>query len=219
MYAEIILSLQLIASYDLLNIHGRYLVMELMDTDLLRLRKKESSNKVPPDEFWKTKGKNIAIDILKGLEFLHSLQIIHKDIKSANVFIKQSTEKYITKIGDLDNIRKESTNYTHQTSYLLSPQYASPEQSANEPQNITIYSDIYSFGVLLWEIVTLEEPWKFVSTNISHQVVAGNFLRVHLDFLEGKKGLTDIIYQCCQLTPTDRPNSTKLIEMIENLPQ
>jgi len=199
----------------------RYLVMELMDSDLLRERLNHK-NKISPDEFWKTKGKNIAIDILKGLEFLHSHQIIHKDIKSANIFIKHSGEKFITKIGDLDNIRKQSSNYMNQTSYLVSPAYASPEQltMTNEPQNLTIYSDIYSFGVVLWEIVSLEVPWRYFTTNsISHQVVSGNFLKVHLELLsEDKNEIIEIISQCCQLIPENRPNSTKLIEMIDKLP-
>lgn len=88
-----------------------------------------------------------------GLKALHDLNIMHRDIKSANVFLNKDGS---AKIGDM-NVSKvasrEGLNYT-QTG---TPYYASPEVWRDEPY--TFVSDIWSLGCVLYETLTLKPPF------------------------------------------------------------
>jgi NIMA (never in mitosis gene a)-related kinase len=94
-----------------------------------------------------------AIQILKGLKTLDHLRILHRDLKSANIFI--SRDGKFAKIGDLNVavIAKHGTVHT-QTG---TPYYASPEVWRDDPYNSK--SDIWSLGCVLYEMATGRPPF------------------------------------------------------------
>jgi len=96
---------------------------------------------------------NIAIQVLRGLKALHSKHIVHRDIKSANIFLY---EEGIIKVGDLNvsKILKDGMNYT-QTG---TPYYASPEVWQN--QKYDGRSDIWSLGWVIFECMMHQPPFK-----------------------------------------------------------
>jgi len=191
--------------------YDRYLVMELMD---LNLYTQIGNVNCSPKQFWKNNGKNIALHVITALEYLHSFEIVHKDIKSPNIFIKIEEGQMVAKIGDIDNIRKVDKYYVCQTIEVMSPTWASPEQF--QTTKLTVASDIYSFGVLLWEIATLKTPWDgFSNPVISGKVTTGKFLEVHKKELKNKQ-LVAIISQCCQVD-LNRPTATEVKESILKL--
>ena len=83
-----------------------------------------------------------------GLRTLHALDIIHRDLKSANVFIGSDGS---VKLGDL-NVSKVLKNEMNQTQ-TGTPSYASPEVWRNETYSSK--SDIWSLGCCLYEMLTL----------------------------------------------------------------
>lgn len=95
---------------------------------------KEGSGHIPESEIW-----SILIQILRGLMGLHSKDIVHRDIKSANIFLYSDG---IAKIGDLNvsKIVKGGLFFT-QTG---TPYYASPEVWRDQPYDTK--SDIWSLG-------------------------------------------------------------------------
>ena len=99
-------------------------------------------------EIWK-----IFIQLVKGLKALHDLQILHRDLKSANVFLFKDGH---AKLGDLNvsKIAKRGLGYT-QTG---TPYYASPEIWKDLPYDNK--SDIWSLGCVLYEMITLNPPFK-----------------------------------------------------------
>ena len=96
---------------------------------------------------------SIFIQVVRGLRSLHELQIMHRDLKSANVFLFADSR---AKLGDLNvsKVAKKGLNYT-QTG---TPYYASPEVWRDQPYDVK--SDIWSLGCVLYEMITLKPPFR-----------------------------------------------------------
>lgn len=103
----------------------------------------------------------LAQGLASGLCYLHSSKIIHKDLTSYNVLIglDNSWEAKICDFGHSTFFGEK--NETAETS-ILSPAWSAPEV---EREGYSVKSDIYSFGVVLWELALLEHPCKKVLLN------------------------------------------------------
>ena len=95
-----------------------------------------------------------------GLVHLHELGIIHRDLKSANIFITQKTkyDELILKIGDF-NVSKKIDYLNLKNTQTGTPYYASPEIWENKPYDFK--SDIWSLGCLFYEIASFNTPFNF----------------------------------------------------------
>src|SRR5258707_2407775 len=101
----------------------------------------------------------LSREICEGLDYAHSHGIIHRDIKPANIMI---TSKGAVKIMDF-GIAKAGGAMTSTGQVLGTPNYMSPEQVKGRP--LDGRSDLFSFGVVLYEMLTGEKP--FVGQNVT----------------------------------------------------
>jgi serine/threonine protein kinase len=92
---------------------------------------------------------DIGAQIAEALDYAHSHGVVHRDIKPANVML---TPGGLVKITDFGVARLEDASHTRVGTVLGSPRYMSPEQVRG--QQVDGRSDIYSLGVLLYELVT-----------------------------------------------------------------
>jgi len=95
----------------------------------------------------------IIIQLVRGLKALHDLKILHRDLKSANVFLFNDGS---AKLGDLNvsKVARRGLGYT-QTG---TPYYASPEVWKDQPYDLK--SDMWSLGCVLYEMITLKPPFR-----------------------------------------------------------
>jgi NIMA (never in mitosis gene a)-related kinase len=123
-----------------------------------------------PEEDWIWR---MVIQMFRGLKALHNLKILHRDLKSANVFLTE--DKQVAKLGDL-NVSKEAKRgllYT-QTG---TPYYASPEVWRDNPYDHK--SDIWSMGCVIYEMVTLKPPFRAENMELLFKKVqAGKFPKI-----------------------------------------
>lgn len=98
-----------------------------------------------------------------ALDEAHRNKVVHRDVKPANVMLDESGNAYLTDFG-IAKILGGSRNRTiKRQTYSGSPAYLSPEQILDEP--IRLQSDIYSFGMMAYEIITGEKPVQASTTS------------------------------------------------------
>jgi TolB-like protein/predicted Ser/Thr protein kinase len=126
-----------------------FIVMEYIDG--VELKDKIKSDHIPTKEVV-----NITIQIAEGLEAAHKKGIVHRDIKSQNIMITGDGKVKIMDFG-LAKV-KGGTQLTKLGSTVGTAAYMSPEQSRGE--EVDNRSDIWSFGVVLYEMITGKQPFK-----------------------------------------------------------
>lgn len=125
------------------------IVMEFCDSgDLSNYLKMQNKKPLKEDKIWK-----FFIEICIGLEYIHKNKILHRDIKTLNIFMNKNDE---IKIGDLGVAKMLTSNEFAQT-MVGTPFYLSPELCEEKPYNEK--SDIWALGCMLYELCTYRHPF------------------------------------------------------------
>lgn len=95
----------------------------------------------------------IAIQVLRGLKTMHESSVLHRDVKSANLFVYDDG---VVKIGDLNVSKVVGAGLSH--TQAGTPYYASPEVWRDQPYDEK--SDIWSLGCVLYELMALQTPFR-----------------------------------------------------------
>ncbi|XP_050406537.2 uncharacterized protein LOC126821932 [Patella vulgata] len=156
---------------------------------------------------------SFAYQIAKGLEHLSKHNIIHRDIAARNILI---TENNVCKVADLGLARDlhDSGAYEIASKGVLPIRWMAPESLTDGIY--TSKSDVWSFGILLWEIVTLgASPYPGMSARqVMAAVVGGDKLECP-DFCS--KDLQSLIIQCWGNNPSQRPSFSEICQILESL--
>ena len=106
----------------------------------------------------------LLIKVCDGVQAAHRHLIVHRDLKPANILLTDESEPRLLDFGIarlLDDAYPESRTQT--ASHVMTPAYASPEQVRREP--LTTASDVYSLGVVLFEMLVGERPYALDGTS------------------------------------------------------
>ncbi len=167
-------------------------------------------NGIPVDE-----SINLTIQIAEGLQTAHDKGIIHRDIKSSNIMITDKSKVKIMDFG-LAKIRG-GAEITKEKSTLGTVAYMSPEQTRGEEADHR--SDIWSFGVVLYEMITGQLPFKgdydqaIIYSILNEMPDSVNFINSGV-----APGMGKIINKCLQKQSTDRyQNFEDLISDLKQL--
>ena len=147
------------------------LVMEYADRGDLANRIQEQKKKgkyFNERDIWR-----VFIQLVKGLKALHDLKILHRDIKSSNIFLFSDGT---AKLGDLNVCKILSNNILGKTQ-AGTPSYAAPEVWMEKPYGLK--SDIWSLGCVLYEIISLHCPFRGENVvELYNKILIGEFIRI-----------------------------------------
>ena len=147
------------------------LVMEYADRGDLAKRIQEQKKKgkyFNEKDIWR-----VFIQLVKGLKSLHDLEILHRDIKSSNIFLFSDGT---AKLGDLNVCKILSNNVLGRTQ-AGTPSYAAPEVWMEKPYGLK--SDIWSLGCVLYEIISLHCPFRGENVvELYNKILVGEFSRI-----------------------------------------
>jgi serine/threonine protein kinase len=113
----------------------------------------------------------ITKKIARGLQKAHEQGIMHRDLKPANIMIDNDGEPIVMDFGLARKV-DEDTNITTPGKILGTPAYMSPEQVDGDPKKIGHATDIYSLGVVLYQMLTGRVPFQGSFTSILHKIAS-----------------------------------------------
>ncbi|XP_058466561.1 mitogen-activated protein kinase kinase kinase 9 isoform X2 [Malaya genurostris] len=146
--------------------------------------------------------------IAHGMQYLHSHKIIHRDLKSPNILIGESE---VIKISDFGTSR-EWNEISTKMSFAGTVAWMAPEVIRNEPCNEKV--DIWSYGVVLWELLTGEVPYKHVDSSQIIFGVGNNSLYLPIPG-SCPEGFKLLLKQCWSPKPRNRPSFKIILTHLE----
>ena len=113
----------------------------------------------------------VILKLLDAVDYAHGQLVVHRDIKPGNILIDQRGEPRLLDFGIAKRLDDAGAQLTHTDSHPRTPAYAAPEQVRGEP--ISVATDVYALGVLLFESLTGSKPWNLAGMQLDAAALEG----------------------------------------------
>ncbi|QHO14407.1 serine/threonine-protein kinase STY8 isoform X3 [Arachis ipaensis] len=152
-----------------------------------------------------------AIDVCKGMEYLHRNNIIHRDLKTANLLMDTDNVVKVADFGVARFLNQEGVMTAETGTY----RWMAPEVINHQPYDQK--ADVFSFSIVLWELVTAKVPYDTM-TPLQAALGVRQGLRPELP-KHGHPKLLYLMQRCWEADPSNRPSFQEITVELENLLQ
>ncbi|KAM6432982.1 proto-oncogene tyrosine-protein kinase ROS [Rhynochetos jubatus] len=198
----------------------QYLILELMEGgDLLSYLRGARKQKLWSPLLTVTDLLDICLDICKGCVYLEKMHFIHRDLAARNCLVSEKgyeSSSRVVKIGDFGLARDIYKNdyYRKRGEGLLPVRWMAPESLIDGV--FTNHSDVWAFGVLVWETLTLgQQPYPgFSNTEVLHHVRSGGRLESPNNCPDD---LCDLMTRCWAQEPHNRPTFSYIQDKLQEI--
>ncbi|XP_077308326.1 serine/threonine-protein kinase Nek4 isoform X2 [Lithobates pipiens] len=144
------------------------------------------------------------VQIAMALQYLHDLHIMHRDLKTQNIFLTKSS---IIKVGDLGIARVLESQYDMASTLIGTPYYMSPELFSNKPYNYK--SDVWALGCCVYEMATLKHAFNAKDMNsLVYRIIEGKLPPMPRVY---SSDLGDLIGTMLSRQPEKRPTVKQIL--------
>ena len=145
------------------------------------------------------------VQILLGLHYMHTNNVLHRDLKTQNIFLLGNGRLVL---GDFGISKKLAGEKDFAKTQIGTPYYMSPEQFRSKPYSFK--SDVWSLGCVLYEMTTLRHPFDACSMNeLTRKILAGRYAPISSRY---SRHLKLLIKQLLCSTPRNRPSLHELAQ-------
>ncbi|KFP21242.1 Proto-oncogene tyrosine-protein kinase ROS [Egretta garzetta] len=198
----------------------QYLILELMEGgDLLSYLRGARKQKLQSPLLTVTDLLDICLDVCKGCVYLEKMRFIHRDLAARNCLVSEKeyeTSSRVVKIGDFGLARDIYKNdyYRKRGEGLLPVRWMAPESLIDGV--FTNRSDVWAFGVLVWETLTLgQQPYPgFSNTEVLHHVRSGGRLESPNNCPDD---LCHLMARCWAQEPHNRPTFSHIQDKLQEI--
>jgi tRNA A-37 threonylcarbamoyl transferase component Bud32 len=183
-----------------------FLVTEYMSNGSVREILDKKDVQIEPEHV-----RRFALDSTKGMAYLHSRKILHRDLKTHNLLVDGNWNVKVADFGLSRSMIEQDGTMTA----CGTPSWAAPEVLRRD--HYTHKADIYSFGICLWEMTTRQRPYGSLKPYQVVISVATDGLRPDLESYSIPIYFEKIIKQCWSDDPNERPEFTQLRTTMEEL--
>lgn len=171
----------------------------------------------------------IANDVATAMEYLHAKNIVHRDLKSHNVLLNSRGAKVadfgIARALEQTLLSGVGTQTNQSGSTAGTPAYMAPELFHGDVSQVTTRCDVFSFSVLMWEMLSREIPWDGFANHMQIIfAVAIQSQRLPLESPAFTRNdaftrvlVDDIIVPCWQTEPESRPDFADVVRILKRL--
>lgn len=149
-----------------------------------------------------------AYDIAAGMSYTHQCGVMQRDLKSKNCLL---SENLVVKVSDFGLSRYKSKLYGQYT-FVGTPFWAAPEIIRHEEYDEK--ADVYSYAIVLWELVERKDPYETLNAYQVPLLVANDGLRPAAFTKAAPLGLDQLMKQCWDADPEQRPTFEELAETL-----
>jgi serine/threonine-protein kinase len=146
---------------------------------------------------------NLCAEIAEALHHAHEQGIVHRDLKPANIIIDRANRPYVIDFG-LAKWATDDRDLTLHGELLGTPAYMSPEQALGQRFKIDRRTDIYSLGVILYELLSGQCPFTGELGSLIHQILSVDALPVRKLNVKVPRDLETICIKALEKNPDDR---------------
>lgn len=152
----------------------------------------------------------VAIDVSKGMNYLHQNNIIHRDLKAANLLMD---ENEVVKVADF-GVARVQTQSGVMTAETGTYRWMAPEVIEHKPYDHK--ADVFSFGIVLWELLTGKLPYEYLTPLQAAVGVVQKGLRPTIPKHTHPK-LVELLEKCWQQDPALRPDFSEIIKSLQQI--
>nr|CDS22203.1 mitogen activated protein kinase kinase kinase [Echinococcus granulosus] len=146
--------------------------------------------------------------IAQGMNYLHSHKVVHRDLKSPNILISEGGKLKISDFG----VSKEFTENSTKMSFAGTVAWMAPEIMRGEPCSFKV--DVWSFGVIVWEILTSEVPFNGVDCGAIIYGIASNLFSLPIPTACPTE-FRVLMKRCWSPKPRNRPSFPQILSQLE----